>query len=384
MRFARGVAVVLAAVLCLSWQTAAYAENFTIRRIVPRHMDAEQLVAMLWGPPEARGAGAGLMQQLATDMVYQAARQRSSATARWAQDARARSYPSESGGRLSGMVPRGILGRPLVVPEQNVMIVKGTLAAIQELQEIIAMLDQPTDMVNVDVQSLDLPQEELEGWGLDWEWTRGDMDAGSRGNMMAAGPQIRYAWENTRMALNMLDTSSRGRHVQGAHVTTLNNVPALVVFGESLPFFTTTTEYDQYGFRRSTVDEVNAIFIGTELWVRPRINGDDTVTMQLEPALSEWIGEVSVPGSSPIPITRHATVSTTVTVADGESMIIGGLSRDTESINEKFGGLFSRYRRRLMSHPVLVVTPTIIRHQSPTRTTHKPVARPDLRIAQVR
>ncbi len=365
VRFARRVAVALAAVLCLSWQTAASAENFTIRRIAPRYMDAEQLVAMLWGPPEARGAGDNLMQELATDMVYQAARQRSSRTGRWAQDTRARSYPSESGGRLSGMVPRGILGRPLVVPAQNVIMVKGTLAAIQELQELIAMLAQPTDMVNVDVQSVDLPQDELEGWTLAWEWTRGDMDAGSRGNMMAAGPEIRYAWENTRVALNMLDTSSRGRHVQGANVTTLNNAPALVVFGESLPFVTTTVEYDQYGFRLATVDEVNAIFIGTELWVRPRINGDGTVTMQLEPALSEWIGEVSIPGSSPLPITRHATVSTTVTVADGESMIIGGLSRDTESINEKFGGLFSRYRRHLTSHPVLVVTPTIIRHQSP-------------------
>jgi type II secretory pathway component GspD/PulD (secretin) len=364
IHFARRGSIAVAAVLCLSWQTAACAENFTIRRIAPRYMDAEQLVAMLWGPADVRGGGADLMQELATDMVYRAARQRVSGTGRWAQDTRARSYPAESGGGLSGMVPRGILGRPLVVPEQNVLMVKGTLAALEELEEVIAMVDRPTDMVNVDVQSVDLPQEELEGWGLDWEWTRGDMDAGSRGNMMATGPQIRYTWQNTRVALNMLDKSSRGRHVQGAHVTTLNNAPAIVVFGENLPFVVATTEYDQYGYRRRTVDEVNAIFIGTELWVRPRINGDGTVTMQLEPALSEWIGEVSVPGSSPIPITRHATVSTTVTVADGESMVIGGLSRDTESINEKFRGLFSRHRHRLTSHPVLVVTPTIIRSRN--------------------
>jgi Flp pilus assembly secretin CpaC len=53
-----------------------------------------------------------------------------------------------------------------------------------------------------------------------------------------------------------------------------------------------------------------------------------------------------------------------VTVGDGESMVIGGLSRDTESINEKFRGLFSRHRHRLTSHPVLVVTPTIIRSRN--------------------
>ncbi len=361
-RLTRLTAVAVAGLL-LAGLVPLAADSFTVKRIAPRFMDAEQLVTMLWGPETRAMDGADFLQQFATDLIYDAADRMPRNEGRWVQGSDTRTYPSKSGG-LSRMLPDGIYGRPLVIASQNAMVVKGTRRAIEELEELISLFDRPVDMVNVEVRSVDLPEQEVEGWGLAWFWTRGDLRASGGGDQAAGGVQVRLAYEDTSVALSAIETSSRGRHVQGANVTTFNNSPAIVVFSETMPFFTTVTEYDVFGNRVATRQEINEIFMGIQLWVLPRINADDTVTMQLEPELAEWVGEVSIPFSSPIPITRHQTVRTIVTVADGESMVIGGLLRDTDEINEKFGGMFSRHYRRMTSHPVLVVTPKIVRHQA--------------------
>ncbi len=353
----------LVALLLASLQPLA-AQSRSTQRIVLRYMNVEQMVTMLWGPAGEETGGTDFFQHFATDLVYDAAEAMPRSEGRWAQGGSFRTRPPKSGGNLSGMIPEGIAGRPLVVAGQNAMIVQGTRIAIDELAELIALLDVPTDMVHVDVRSVDLPVQEFDGWGLDWHWTRGDLEAGGGGDPVAGGLRVRLTLADTNAALSMVNSSSRGRHVQGASVTTFNNSPAEVFFGETVPFFTTVTEYDAFGYRRATTQQVDAIFLGVYLWVVPRINADNTVTMELAPELSEWAGEVPIPYSTPLPITRHQTVRTSVTVADGESMVIGGLLRDTDDINQKFGGMFSRYHRRLTSHPVLIVTPTIIRHQS--------------------
>lgn len=351
-------------VLILAPVELVTAQAMITEKITPRHSDVEQLVAMIWGAEP--GGGNSFFDDFANDLIYDAARQVSQYEGRWVQGTAGRSYPAK-GGAITGMVPDGIEGRPVVVPYQNAMVVKGTRDALDRLKELIAMLDTPVDMVNIDVRAVDLPQEEFEGWGISWNVSNGAIDVGGGGNQVGGGSQLLWQRGNAAAGLDLLNTSSRGRHVQGASVTTHNNSPAEVAFGETVPFFTSRTVYDDYGFRRATVEQINSIFIGTELWVLPRINGDDTVTVQVEPRLSEWVGEVSIPGASAIPITRTAMVRTTVTVRDGESVVIGGLLRDTDTVNDTYSGMFSRYRRRLTSNPVIVLTPTIIRHQAAGR-----------------
>lgn len=339
-----------------------------IQRIEPKYMDVEALVAMLWGSEPVHAGGDDFIADFATDLVYRGAEMVPRSEGQWTSDVASRTYPSRgTSSRTQSMVPAGILGRPLVVPQQNAIIVKGDLAAIDELREVIAMFDRPVDMVKVDVREVDLPEEEQEGWGFDWYWTRGNVDARGGGQLPADGQQLRLARRDAGIALRTLHTSSRGSHVLGASVVTQNNAPAVVVFGETVPFLTYSTNDDGWGNRIGRTSHVNSVFLGIDVWVTPRINADNTVTMVLEPTLSEWAGEVAFPGTTPIPITRTAYVQTTVTVRDGESMVIGGLNRSSSSMNRTWSGLFSRINYRLQSDPIIVVTPTIIRHQSAIR-----------------
>lgn len=348
-----------------------------IERIQPMYADAGYIVEQLWGS-EGAAEQPDPVPSFAADLVRDAVQQMPRTGGRWVQGTMTRQLlPEQSNGPAVGdtgsIVPEGIEGRPLVIHSQNAMLVKGTPLAIDRLKEIIAMFDAPARMVNIDVRSIDAPEEEVSGWGVDWFFDRGDIEAGSRGNRPGGGLELRWGRGDFRAGVNIIDRSTRGKHVMGANVLTHNNSPALVVFGETLPFVTTETTYDQWGYRRGVAQTVNTVFLGMELWVAPRINGDETVTVRVRPSISEWAGEVSPPGpGTPIPITRTQLADTSVTVRDGESIVIGGMERSVDEINERFRGLFGKIRHRMASHPTLILTPTIVRHQQIRRGTDIP------------
>jgi len=108
----------------------------------------------------------------------------------------------------------------------------------------------------------------------------------------------------------------------------------------------------------------------------PRINADDSVTLYLEPTLEDQIGEVVGPGGEAVPIITTQYVSTTVTVPDGDTVVMGGLIRKDESTNYNhtpllsklpiIGPLFrSKTFRQSNSELLIFVTPQIIREIPP-------------------
>ncbi|MDA0296077.1 MAG: type II and III secretion system protein, partial [Planctomycetota bacterium] len=117
---------------------------------------------------------------------------------------------------------------------------------------------------------------------------------------------------------------------------------------------------------------VTAQEIGIILEVRPTINPDGFVRMDIRPTisrLSEQTTDISETFSSPIIIKR--TADTTVTVKDGETVVIGGLIEENSERRDMkipflgdipfIGGLFrseSEVRRR--TELIIVLTPRVI------------------------
>ncbi|MFP3902776.1 MAG: hypothetical protein ACLFWB_00910, partial [Armatimonadota bacterium] len=171
----------IVAVIILVFMVAGSA-TAVIERIEPMYVDAQWLVDSLWGPEETAQQPQDYLASFATDLIGDAVAQMPRTNGRWVQGTQTRQGTSTSGGStstLGSMLPEGIEGRPVVVPTQNAFLVEGTQIALDRLREIIRMLDQPSDMVNVDVRSVDAPVEEVSGWGVDWFYERGDGSVGS-------------------------------------------------------------------------------------------------------------------------------------------------------------------------------------------------------------
>jgi type II secretory pathway component GspD/PulD (secretin) len=295
----------------------------------------------------------------ARETVALAMRRMPAVEGQWLSNSMARSYP---GGSMGGALqpPAGLSAPPTAIPAQNALVLRGTTDALDRMEEIIAMLDRPQRMVNIELMLLDEPEEVVEQWGVDFRSFGGDVGVGSVGNAPGAGAFLRYGLGATDLLAGYDRRRTRGRNVTGANVTTFDNNPATISFGEILPFFVSHVSYDWWGNRRVDT-EPYSIFTGIELFVHPRITGNDTVTMLIRPTIVEAIGAVTSPDGSTIPITKNIGTETRVRVADGQPLVIGGFSQMRDSTTDRFASLLGETTVKRSSHPVLIVTPHIIR-----------------------
>ena len=180
-----------------------------------------------------------------------------------------------------------------------------------------------------------------------------------------------YRFEATLAAMLQ---EGRAQLVNEPRITTQNNMPGEVDFTTTIPYFSAQVTYNEFGQR--TVDyTTDSVDVDQSLYVTPRINGDDSITLQLSPNISDQVGQVVGPNGEVVPIVSSQTATTQVTVGDGQTLCIGGLIRKNESVNTKLtpllssipiiGELFKGKTKTVNNSELLIfITPEII-HEWP-------------------
>jgi type II secretory pathway component GspD/PulD (secretin) len=109
---------------------------------------------------------------------------------------------------------------------------------------------------------------------------------------------------------------------------------------------------------------------GLKLMVRPRVSDDGFVSLQVNPSFEEILAFVG-PADAPAPVTAKRSIETTVKVRSGETLVLGGLMRESEIENVKkvwllgdiplLGALFRSTRTEVEQDELLIViTPQIL------------------------
>lgn len=345
----------LAIAIALAIPAALYAAD-SIEVIPLLHLNAREFAASLAG-----GGGqstADLLDQeaagFALDAMRYAAQQWTGRTSQPQPQAvsRARSAPGGIGD-MSGLLPDGLAGPPVAAPTQNALVVRGEHEAIDRLRELIALLDVPTPMVNVELMQEEVSSADarrfdpfLRAWGFG-----GELSAGT-----PVGSVLSFGVGNLRAGLGYDDRTTRRRAMTAANVTGMSGQPMLISVGEIRPRIVGRLYYDPWG-NRHVEYYPEAIFVGVTFWVLPTVNADDSVTMVLRPELSEAVGPAAQIGWGDI--VRRTLVETTVRVPDGQSLVIGGLDRRADEISRSFPASSGAVRTDGSS--ILSVTPNIIR-----------------------
>ncbi|MCD6352369.1 MAG: hypothetical protein J7M26_09645 [Armatimonadetes bacterium] len=269
--------------------------------------------------------------------------------------------PSGGGTRLASLFDLPELSQPpLAIPGRNALILRGSPEAIDRVIEVIQFLDRPVSMVNVDVRVEDAPVHVVRGWGLDFHTWGDGVEVGTRGNAPAGGVTLRWGVGRTDLLASFTDQVTRSQTVTGVNATTTSGMPVEVGFGQVMPYFTASVYYDYFGHRH--VDyQANAVFIGLQMWCLPTVLGSDRVRMVLRPTFSYYAGAVTSPRGETIPIVSYQTVATTVTVPDGQPLVIGGLNQMRDEVTRCFSGLLHDVRITDSSNPTMIVTPHIVR-----------------------
>ena len=142
--------------------------------------------------------------------------------------------------------------------------------------------------------------------------------------------------------IKFLDTQGDVSAISNPKVLTLNNQPALITVGTEYFYKITSSSLGSAGTSGSIETEnenVQSVFAGILLDITPEIADDDTITLKINPSVSETTQDMSATSSAdrkmPPDLDRRQ-LSSVVTVKDGSRIILGGLinTKTTDNSNQ--------------------------------------------------
>lgn len=278
--------------------------------------------------------------------------------------------PGGPNAEAGSLRPDGI--QSLVANEQdNSLLVRGDAQGIAELKQIISLLDIPSKQVQIKVEFITANVTDVNQFGISWDFLPipGAEAETYQGNALQSTYDtfLSYAQGNMVARLYTYLSEGRGKNISSPIITTTNNTPASIFENIEIPYVTTTTVAGATGGAVQG-QSVNFLNIPTGLSVLPRINGDNSVTLVLNPRLE--VPGTSVIPNGPPPVTTEE-LTTIRTVADGETMVLGGLVTKDDTNNTTkipilgdlpiIGGLFRTKNENINNSELLIfVTPTVL------------------------
>ncbi|MEN6356576.1 MAG: secretin and TonB N-terminal domain-containing protein [Armatimonadota bacterium] len=250
----------------------------------------------------------------------------------------------------------------------NSIIVKGTEDGIEAFKKTVRMLDVPPKQVQIKAEFIEVSTSDVKKFGIDWSLERINDSFNTafnpEGNII-----VGFTSGNLTAQLKAELTSEVGRVVNAPIVSTINNQTAMIQIGDQIPTWQSVTVYSESA--TNTSYSVNYLQIQSMFSVMPRVNGDNTITMTMYPQVSDQGTMYTGPDGSQIPEERIQSLYCQRRVANGETVVVGGFVRKTDSNSYKsipilcdlpiVGSLFRTHSNSTDDRELLIfITPTII------------------------
>jgi general secretion pathway protein D len=186
---------------------------------------------------------------------------------------------------------------------------------------------------------------------------------------------INFSGNEVRAVLNALGQDSKARVLASPQIMVLDNQKAQIKVGNRISVQTQT----QTGVSTGTgvLNSFQYLETGVLLAVTPRINSGGMVTLDVNQEVSV-ADPTSVTGANPNPTVNSRSAQTSVVVASGESIVLGGLIREDNNRSTSgipllskipvIGALFgTQGYQRNRTELVLIITPRIISDSTQAR-----------------
>ena len=188
------------------------------------------------------------------------------------------------------------------------------------------------------------------------------------GGNFLLGPQT-----NPRVVINALRNITDVKVLSSPSVVVLDNQVATLLVGDQVPVETQSATI-LTNSNTPIVNSINYINTGVILRVLPRVNANGNVTLDVEQEVSGVVGGNSSGAQSLTPTVSQRQVKSAISVATGQTVLLGGLISETQSrarsgipiLEELPGGvgnLFSTNDRSTQRTEIIIfIEPQIIRN----------------------
>jgi general secretion pathway protein D len=134
------------------------------------------------------------------------------------------------------------------------------------------------------------------------------------------------------VAIQALATDRRATVISRPRIQTSHAIPGDIFVGETRPYVTGFTGYN-FGTSLQTQSQVQERTIGLTLQVTPFITPEGFVVMELQQQFDSYKGDIQVAGN-PYPLVDSRMADSTLTVKNGDLIMMGGFITDSNSKNK--------------------------------------------------
>jgi type II secretory pathway component GspD/PulD (secretin) len=250
----------------------------------------------------------------------------------------------------------------------NAIVIKGSADDIRRAEVLIRNLDIPPRQVMVEAKIIEVTLNEAQNLGVNFNYADPNKPtnvyqtvafAGTPTSTTAKGLYYTVTNDNPSVLVEVLSTRTGFNILSSPKVMALNNQKAEIITGSQLGYKIKTVT------PTGVLESIEFLSVGTKLILTPSIKSDGLIVMDIHPEISEGTIVNELPQ-------KFSTETTTqLIVRDGQTIIIGGLIRDTSKkiINgvpilmdiPLIGALFKRTEITSEKREVIVlITPHII------------------------
>ena len=278
-------------------------------------------------------------------------------------------------------------GRPIIQADSrlNAVIVRARPDDMPIYEQLIAILDTPSQLIEIEAAIVDVNTTKLAELGIDWNARAGRFAGGFgqpevartgttlnlvRGNGVNPATVIADAGNFLMTRINALESKGDARVVSRPSVLTVDNLGALIDLSE--------TFYIQTIGERAV--SVVPISVGVTLRVTPHIIGNEgSRAVHLVVDIED--GAIQETKVQNLPTVRRSTIGTQAVVAEQESLLIGGFNSEVKARSKDgvpvlgdmpgLGALFSKEKTDVQKRErMFLITPRVV----PSAALGPPVA----------
>ena len=266
-------------------------------------------------------------------------------------------------------------------PISNSLLISASPRYFEQVQAMIEELDQPQKQVLIQVLLAEVTLDGSTEWGMQWQ---SDMDLtekdipvdtasvnsrfGLDPSSAMGGLTTTLTGDNWGFILKAMQSDGRLEILSRPQILAVDNQVASIEVGQRVPVVTGSRVTE----RGDSINTFEYQSVGIQLEVTPRINPDGIVKMDVSPTISSLSSSsVAISSGFTVPIINNRSATTTVSVQDGQTIVIGGLisTEDNERITKipwlgdipYIGAAFRRTKKtRVRSELLIILTPHVI------------------------
>lgn len=261
-------------------------------------------------------------------------------------------------------------------PNTNSIIVVTSPEYADIIRQILGQLDKIPEQVMIETIIVEATLDASDKLGVDWQFTQEKAfgNTGTTGtaesvtgaeSLISQGFRYTLTGGNLNAFIGALKTDQKFQVLSTPRIFTSNNVQAEINISQRVPFVT-SQRTDVNGNLTYTYDFED---VGIVLTVTPRITSNGYVTMDVSQTANDLQGFTTFNA----PIVNQRQADTTVAVKDGDTIILGGIIRNTVNSTVRkipllgdipiLGNLFKSTEKTKAKTELLVfLTPRVVRN----------------------